>query len=116
MSTDIETARGHILRALETTLPTESEIAQPIVDVMRHAVLGGGKRLRPLLVIAACEACGGNIRDALPAACAVEFIHAYSLIHDELPAMDDDDVRHGLPSSHGKFGEANIKQFLGVIE
>ncbi len=107
MSTDIETARGHVLRALENTLPTESEIAQPIVDVMRHAVLGGGKRLRPLLVIAGCEACGGSVRDALPAACAVEFIHAYSLIHDDLPAMDDDDIRHGLPSAHIKFGEAN---------
>ncbi len=107
MSTDIETAREQILRALDATLPKESEIAQPIVDVMRHAVLGGGKRLRPLLVIAACEACGGVIDDALPAACAVEFIHAYSLIHDDLPAMDDDDVRHGLPSAHVAFGEAN---------
>ena len=74
---------------------------------MRHSVLGGGKRLRPMLVCAANQACDGNVEAALPSACAIEFIHAYSLIHDDLPAMDDDDVRHGLPSAHIKYGEAN---------
>ncbi len=107
MTTDIDTARALIVSALDRTLPSTSEIAQPIVDVMRHAVLGGGKRLRPLLTVAACEALASPLEDALPAACAVEFIHAYSLIHDDLPAMDDDDMRHGLPSAHVAFGEAN---------
>ena len=107
MTTDIDSARALIIDALDRALPSTSDIAQPIVDVMRHAVLGGGKRLRPLLAVAACEALASPAEDALPAACAVEFIHAYSLIHDDLPAMDDDDIRHGLPSAHIAFGEAN---------
>jgi farnesyl diphosphate synthase len=74
---------------------------------MRYATLSGGKRLRPMLVCAACTAVGGALEDALAPACAVEFIHAYSLVHDDLPAMDNDDVRHGLPSNHVRFGEAN---------
>ena len=96
-----------INRALDQRLPTESTIAQAIVDAMRHSVLGGGKRLRPMLACATAEAFGASIEDAFPAACAVEFIHAYSLIHDDLPAMDDDELRHGLPSAHVAFGEAN---------
>ena len=93
--------------ALDGYLPRQSDIAQPVVDAMRHSVLGGGKRLRPMLVCAATEACGGNIEHALAPACALEFVHAYSLIHDDLPAMDDDDIRHGLASAHIAFGEAN---------
>ena len=73
---------------------------------MRHAALGGGKRLRPLFVCAACTGLGGRLEDALAPACAVEFIHAYSLIHDDLPSMDDDALRHGLPSCHVVYGEA----------
>jgi geranylgeranyl diphosphate synthase type II len=73
---------------------------------MTYSVLGGGKRLRPVLVLLTCEACGGNIRAALPAACAVEMVHTYSLIHDDLPAMDDDNLRRGRPTNHVKFGEA----------
>src|SRR5205807_985540 len=65
-----------------------------------------GKRLRPILVLMASDACGGQDAAALPAACAVEMIHTYSLIHDDLPAMDDDDLRRGLPTCHKKFGEA----------
>ena len=65
-----------------------------------------GKRLRPLLVVLACEAAGGRVERAFPAACAVEMVHTYSLIHDDLPAMDDDDLRRGLPTCHKKFGEA----------
>jgi geranylgeranyl diphosphate synthase type II len=72
---------------------------------MRYSLLSGGKRLRPLLCCAASEACGGTARHALPAACAVEMIHAYSLIHDDLPCMDDDDLRRGKPTSHIVFGE-----------
>ena len=73
---------------------------------MRHAVLGGGKRLRPILCIAAVRACGGEEDLALRPGCALELIHAYSLVHDDLPAMDDDDVRRGQPACHKAFGEA----------
>lgn len=74
---------------------------------MRYAVLLGGKRMRPLLTIAACEAVGGTLEQALPAACALELIHAYSLVHDDLPAMDNDLERRGQPTVHVAFGEAN---------
>ena len=73
---------------------------------IRHSLLAPGKRLRPLLVLSAAEICGSQPQRALPAACAVEMIHAYSLIHDDLPAMDDDDVRRGKPTSHKAFSEA----------
>src|SRR5262245_23796615 len=73
---------------------------------MRYSLLGGGKRLRPILVLLAHEAAGGSGDEALPAACAVEMVHTYSLIHDDLPAMDDDDVRRGQPACHKKFDEA----------
>lgn len=73
---------------------------------MRYSLLAPGKRLRPRLVLLAAEACGGSIENALPAACAVEMVHAYSLIHDDLPAMDDDDLRRGRPTCHRVFGEA----------
>jgi len=95
-----------IAQTLDTLLPRESDIAQPMVDAMRYAVLGGGKRLRPLMTCAACAAFNGDYRLALPAACGFEFIHAYSLIHDDLPAMDDDDLRHGQAATHIAFGEA----------
>jgi geranylgeranyl diphosphate synthase type II len=73
---------------------------------VRYSLLGGGKRLRPLLVLMAAEACGCDVERALPAACAVEMIHTYSLIHDDLPAMDDDDLRRGRPTCHKVYGEA----------
>src|SRR6267142_4686772 len=73
---------------------------------MRYSLFAGGKRIRPALCLAAAEACGGKEPAALPLACAVERIHTYSLIHDDLPAMDDDDLRRGLPTCHKKFGEA----------
>jgi geranylgeranyl diphosphate synthase type II len=75
-------------------------------EAMAYSLLAGGKRLRPILALASCEAVGGRVEDALDAACAVELIHTYSLIHDDLPAMDDDDFRRGRPTSHKKFGEA----------
>ena len=75
-------------------------------EAIRHSLLGPGKRLRPILALLAARACGGSIREAIPAACAVEMVHAYSLIHDDLPAMDDDDLRRGRPTCHKKFGEA----------
>lgn len=107
MTPDLVALREQVNLALDHHLPTDSTIAQPVTDAMRHAVLGGGKRVRPMLVCGTADAVGASISAALPIACALEFIHAYSLIHDDLPAMDDDDMRHGLPSAHIKFGEAN---------
>ncbi len=74
---------------------------------MRYSVFSGGKRTRPVLTIESAKACGGSLKGALPAACAVEMIHTYSLIHDDLPAMDNDDFRRGKPTCHKVFGEAN---------
>jgi geranylgeranyl diphosphate synthase type II len=88
------------LLARETAVPT------PLHNAMRYSLLAPGKRLRPMLVLMAAQASGGSEALALPAACAVEMIHTYSLIHDDLPAMDDDDLRRGLPTCHKKFGEA----------
>lgn len=92
-------------RALEELLPPESEPPVGLHVAMRYAVLGGGKRLRPMLLLAAGQACGADADDLLPAACAVELIHAYSLVHDDLPAFDDDHLRRGKPSCHIVFGE-----------
>ncbi len=76
------------------------------LEAMRYSVLAGGKRLRPVLALLAAEACGADPRLALPAACALEMVHTYSLIHDDLPCMDDDDLRRGRPTCHKVFGEA----------
>jgi geranylgeranyl diphosphate synthase type II len=81
-------------------------IPPSLLEAMRYSLIAPCKRLRPLLVILSAEACGGTDQGALPAAAAVEMVHTYSLIHDDLPAMDDDDLRRGLPSSHKRFGEA----------
>lgn len=83
-----------------------SDPERQLHEAMRYAVLGGGKRLRPALVLAAAQACQGSIERALPAAAAVELLHAYTLVHDDLPAMDDDSVRRGRPTVHVAFGEA----------
>ncbi|QKO21121.1 polyprenyl synthetase family protein [Rhodoferax sp. BAB1] len=91
-------------RALETWVGTDAPAG--LGEAMRYAVLDGGKRLRPLLVLAASEAVGGNERAALRAACAVELIHAYSLVHDDMPCMDNDVLRRGKPTVHVKYGEA----------
>jgi len=91
---------------LDEYLPPEDAPPEPIHRAMRYSVFAGGKRLRPILTLLAAEACSGTYEQALPAACAVEMIHTYSLIHDDLPAMDDDDLRRGKPTSHKVFGEA----------
>ncbi len=91
--------------ALDTYLPRESDYPRVIHKAMRYAVFTGGKRVRPILVLASCEACGGKVRSALPAACAIEMVHAYSLVHDDLPAMDDDDYRRGKLTCHKKYNE-----------
>jgi geranylgeranyl diphosphate synthase type II len=92
-------------RELNRLLPRETEKPRIIHKAMRYSVNAGGKRLRPILVIAAAEACGGKASMVLPTACAMELIHTYSLIHDDLPAMDDDDLRRGRPTNHKVFGE-----------
>src|SRR6186997_507217 len=91
--------------ALDRLLPPATEPPSTLHAAMRHSMFAGGKRLRPILLLAACEACGGDTERALPAACAVECIHTYSLIHDDLPCMDDDDFRRGKPTNHKVFGE-----------
>jgi len=93
-------------RALDTYLPAEDTLPPTLHKAMRYSVFAGGKRIRPVLMIAACEAVGGDPERTLPAACAMEMIHTYSLIHDDLPAMDDDDFRRGRPTNHRVFGEA----------
>jgi geranylgeranyl diphosphate synthase, type II len=97
---------ARIDEALDHFLPKETELPHSLHKAMRYSVFAGGKRVRPILLLAACEAVGGETRCAVPAACAMEMIHTYSLIHDDLPAMDDDDFRRGNPTSHKVFGEA----------
>ena len=91
--------------ALDRYLPTAATKPATIHKAMRYSLFAGGKRMRPALCLAAAQACGGNEADALPLACAVECIHTYSLIHDDLPAMDNDDYRRGKLTNHKVFGE-----------
>jgi geranylgeranyl diphosphate synthase, type II len=92
--------------ALDRFLPRETELPHSVHKAMRYSIFAGGKRLRPILMLAACQAISGDTGRAIPAACAMEMIHTYSLIHDDLPAMDDDDFRRGNPTNHKVFGEA----------
>jgi len=98
--------RAAVEQALEAALLPEDAWPETIHRAMRYSLHAGGKRIRPLLVLAAGEAVGGSRAELLPLACAVEMIHTYSLVHDDLPAMDDDDLRRGKPTSHKVFGEA----------
>ena len=91
--------------ALDRFLPKATLKPKTIHKAMRYSVFAGGKRLRPILCLAAAECCGGSVEAAMPLACAVECVHTYSLIHDDLPCMDDDDFRRGVPTSHKVFGE-----------
>jgi len=84
----------------------EAAGTEGLVTAMRHSLLAGGKRIRPVLALATCQALGRDPAELMPAAAAIELVHTYSLIHDDLPAMDDDDLRRGLPTCHKKFGEA----------
>ena len=97
-------AVGAALRATLGRLTADAP--SRLAEAMAYSLFAPGKRLRPLLAVLACEAAGGTTADALPAACALEMVHTYSLIHDDLPAMDDDDLRRGLPTCHKTFGEA----------
>lgn len=91
---------------LPTLLPCEDCTEKNVVKSVKYSLLAPGKRLRPTLLLAFCDVCGGDVAAALPYACAVEMIHSYSLIHDDLPCMDDDDLRRGKPSNHIVFGES----------
>ncbi len=104
----LNTVELALQRWVTTDAPADSNPGAPgaLVEAMRYAVLDGGKRLRPLLVLASCEALNGNPHAALRAACATELIHAYSLVHDDMPCMDNDILRRGKPTVHVKFGEA----------
>lgn len=92
-------------QSLDSMLPPENTAPATIHKAMRYSIFAGGKRIRPVLCIAAAEACGGNAATAMPAACAVEALHTYTLIHDDLPCMDNDDLRRGKPTNHKVFGE-----------
>lgn len=91
---------------LSELLPTEDQGPQQLQNAMRYAALSGGKRLRPMFCLASCAAEGGDPARALDAACAIEFVHCFSLIHDDLPALDNDELRRGKPTCHKAFGEA----------
>lgn len=102
----LEDRRLMVEEALEVALPQQDGPETRVVEAMRYSLFAGGKRLRPILCLAASEAVGGDLKAAMPAGCALEMIHTYSLIHDDLPAMDDDDLRRGKPTNHKVFGEA----------
>ena len=101
----LETRKKIIDEALERYMPGEDNYPPVIFKALRYSLFAGGKRIRPILCLASAEALGGNIESILPVACALELIHTYSLIHDDLPAMDDDDYRRGRLTSHKVFGE-----------
>jgi len=106
LKTYLEEKRALVEEALGQYLPKREGIYKVIVNAMRYSLFVGGKRLRPILCLTATETVGGESKVALPVACALELIHTYSLIHDDLPAMDNDDLRRGEPTSHKVFGEA----------
>ncbi|MEG0558818.1 MAG: polyprenyl synthetase family protein, partial [Comamonas sp.] len=100
------TSQARVNAALESLFNAPLPELARLYEAMRYSVMNGGKRVRPLLAYAACEALGAPAEQANGAACAVELIHAYSLVHDDLPAMDDDDLRRGQPTTHKAFDEA----------
>jgi len=106
LKTYLKTQCARVDAALDRFIPQESELPHNLHKAMRYSIFAGGKRVRPILMLAACQAVGGDTERAIPAACAMEMIHTYSLIHDDLPAMDDDDFRRGNPTNHKVFGEA----------
>jgi len=98
--------RERVNARLEKYVEQQPGVPQRLQEAMAYSLLAGGKRLRPILVLLSCEACGGQAEAAFPAACAIEMVHTYSLIHDDLPAMDNDDLRRGRPTNHVVYGEA----------
>lgn len=104
--TEMQEKCAEIEAALARAIPEQAGFPPVIFEAMRYSLLAGGKRLRPIMLLAACEAVGGRKEDAIPFACALEMIHNYSLIHDDLPAMDNDDYRRGRLTNHKVYGEA----------
>src|SRR5688500_14726484 len=102
----LQQRREQVEAALDTFLPALDRYPAVLMEAMRYSVFAGGKRLRPILLLAATEAVGGDMEAVLPAASAVEYIHTYSMMHDDLPAMDNDDYRRGKLTSHKVYGEA----------
>jgi len=110
MSTTIEQylneRKSLVDKELQKFMPKPSGLASDVIKAMNYSLFAGGKRIRPILCIAGAEAVGGSAEEVIPVACAIELIHTYSLIHDDLPAMDNDDLRRGKPTNHTVFGEA----------
>jgi len=102
----LEEKKSLVEQALQKCMPEPTGLAGKVIRSMHYSLFAGGKRIRPILCIAGAEAVGGSADDILPVACAIELIHSYSLIHDDLPAMDNDDFRRGKPTNHKVFGEA----------
>ena len=105
MQEELRLCQAFIERRLAEFFPDAGEGYAALLESMRYSLLAGGKRIRPVICLKFCEAAGGSAESALDAACAIEMLHTYSLIHDDLPCMDDDDTRRGMPSNHIKFGE-----------
>jgi geranylgeranyl diphosphate synthase type II len=102
----LDEKRAMVERTLEKCFTDHKGPVSELIDAMKYSLFAGGKRLRPILCLAGAEAVGGKPEDVLPVACSLELIHTYSLIHDDLPVMDDDDLRRGKPSNHKVYGEA----------
>jgi len=106
LETYVREAAARVEAALARSVAEPAGPSGRLFEAMRYSLLAGGKRLRPVLAIAACEAVGGSVESVMGFACAIEMIHTYSLIHDDLPCMDDDDLRRGRPTNHKVYGEA----------
>jgi geranylgeranyl diphosphate synthase type II len=106
LDTYLKDRAAMVERALASTVAASNGAAARLFESMRYSLLDGGKRLRPILALASCEAVGGPLENAIEFACAIEMIHTYSLIHDDLPCMDDDDLRRGRPTNHKVYGDA----------
>lgn len=106
LNTYLKNRAEEVNQALDRLMPPADEPPAKLYEAMRYSLFAGGKRLRPILCLTACEACGGTAQQAIDAACAVEILHTYTLIHDDLPAMDDDRLRRGKPTCHIQFNEA----------
>ena len=111
----LRSRQKEIDRALDRYLPKATVKPATLHKAMRYSLFAGGKRLRPILCLAAAEACHGKIENALPLACALECIHTYSLVHDDLPSMDNDDFRRGRPTCHKVFGDGiAVRQIMNM--
>ncbi|MBI4846596.1 MAG: polyprenyl synthetase family protein, partial [Candidatus Omnitrophica bacterium] len=105
LKTYLESNRKAVDKALDKVLTVKDEVPKVLLDSIRYSVFAGGKRIRPILCLCAGEVVGAQRQAVMPVACAIELIHTYSLIHDDLPALDNDDFRRGKPSNHKVFGE-----------